>query len=306
MRALLCAAALAWLPAAQGAELVLRETVMAVQPRLHLADVAEVSGEGGAALAGLDLGSAPRIGYVARWTRAQLQELVLRRTGRRVEVAGAQQVQVRMASRLVAAAEQLALARQAVQAAFGADGSLRATPLRAPAEVEAPQDARLAVRPLAGRPLAPRFEVWLDVLWQDAVYRSLRVELALELPRQLFVARRDLAAGEALLPGDFELRPGNAALAGGLAADSLPSGARLRQPLRAGQALAASQLAPAGYLRRGERAVLRWQGGALQLEREGIALGDAAPGEPVQLRISGGAVLAGRLQQDGTVQADLQ
>jgi len=305
MRALLLAAACLGLPAA-GAELALRATVLASQPRLHLADVAEVSGPDAAAVAGLELGSAPRIGYVARWTGAQLQELVLRRTGRSVAVSGAPEVQVRTAARLVTSAEQLALAVQAVQADFGADGSLQATPLRVPAEVEAPQDARLAVRQQAGRALAPRLEVWLDVLWQDAVYRSLRVELALELPRQLYVARRDLAAGEVLLAADFERRPGNAALAAGMAADSLPPGARLRQPLRAGQALAASQLAPAGSLRRGEKAVWRWQGGALQLEREGIALGDAAPGEPVQLRMSGGAVLAGRLQSDGTVQADLQ
>jgi flagella basal body P-ring formation protein FlgA len=305
MRALLWAAAL-WLPAAAGAELSLRENVLATQPRLHLGDVAEISGEGAAALAQLELGSAPRVGYVARWTRQELQELVLRRSGHSVAMNGAQQVQVRTAARLVTAAEQLALAGPALQAAFGADGPLQATPLQAPAEVEAPQDAQLVVRPLAGRPLTQRFDLWLDVLWQGTVYRSLRLALALEAPRRLLVARRALAAGEALAAADFEEREGNAALAAGPAAAVLLPGARLRQGLRAGQALAAAQLLAPGTLLRGEHAQLRWQAGPLQLERDAIALDDAVPGAAVQMRMTGGAVVAGRLQQDGTVRVDLE
>lgn len=305
MRALLWAAAL-WLPAAAGAELALRDKVLASAPRLRLADVAEIHGEDAAALAQIELGNAPRVGYVARWTRQELQELVLRRSGRSVDWSGAQQVQVRTASRLVSAAEQLALAEPAVQAAFGADGPLQAAPLQQPAEVEAPVGAQLALRPLAGRPLTQRFDVWLDVLWQGAVYRSLRVALALEAPRRLYLARHDLAAGEAIAAADFEQRDGNAALANGPAASALVPGARLRQPLRAGQPLAAAQLLAPGALLRGEHAHVRWQAGALQLERDAIALGDALPGEAVQMRMAGGAVLAGRLQQDGTVKVDLE
>jgi flagella basal body P-ring formation protein FlgA len=303
MRALLCLAAL-WLPAAAGAELALRENVLATQPRLRLGDVAEIRGEGAPALAALELGNAPRVGYVARWTRQELQELLLRRGARGVDWSGAQQVQVRTAARLVTAAEQLALAVPAVQAAFGADGPLQATPLRAPAEVEAPLDAQLAVRPLAGRPLTARFELWLDVLWQGTVYRSLRLALALDAPRRLYVARHDLAPGALLTADDFDAREGNAALAAGPAAGAWLPGARLRQALRAGQPLAADQVLAPGTLRRGEHAVVRWQAGALQLERDGIALGDALPGEAVHMRMTGGAVLAGRLRQDGTVQAD--
>lgn len=305
MRVLLWAAAL-WLPAAAGADLALHENVLATQPRLHLGDVAEIHGEGAAALAELELGSAPRVGYVARWTRQELQELVLRRSGRSVEWRGAQQVQVRTASQLVTAAEQLALAESAVQAAFAADGPLQTAPQQAPAEVEAPLGAQLAVRALAGRPLTQRFEVWLDVLWQGTVYRSLRVALALEAPRRLYLARRDMAAGELVAAADFEQREGNAALATGPAALTLAPGMRLRQPLRAGLPLAAAQLLAPGALLRGEHAHVRWRAGPLQLERDAIALGDALPGEAVQMRMAGGAVLAGRLQQDGTVRVDLE
>jgi flagella basal body P-ring formation protein FlgA len=162
------------------------------------------------------------------------------------------------------------------------------------------------VRPLAGRALAQRFEVWLDVLWQGTVYRSLRVVLALEAPRRLYLARRDLEAGAVLAEADFDLRDGNAALAAGPAASVLLPGARLRQALRAGQALAESQLLAPGALLRGEHAHVRWQAGPLQLERDAIALSDALPGEAVQMRMAGGAVLGGRLQQDGTVRVDLE
>ena len=304
MRALLCAAALACPPLVAAAVLELREQVLIGQPRVQLADVAAITGDGAGRLQALDLGSAPRVGYVQRWTRTELAELIRRRGAGDVEWQGAQQVQLRTASRLVDAAAMLAEARQAMQAAFGAGGLLQLTPLAQPVEVEAPPDAHLVARPLAGRPLAPRMDVWLDLVWHDTVYRSVRVSLSVQAMRELYVARRDLAPGETVGASDFVRQQADAAQLGEAAALALPDQWRMRHALRAGQALAASQVMLAGAVRRGEQVQVLWQDGALRIERAGTALADAAPGERVAVRMAGGAEVSGRVEQDGTVRVD--
>jgi flagellar basal body P-ring formation protein FlgA len=304
MRALLCAAALACPTFVAAAVLELREQVLIGQPRVQLADVAAITGDGAGRLANMDLGSAPRIGYVQRWTRAELAELIRRRGAGEVEWQGAQQVHLRTASRLVDAAAMLAEAGRAMQATFGAGGALQLSPLTQPVEVEAPQDAQLVARPLAGRPLAPRMDVWLDLVWHGTVYRSVRVALSVQALRELYVARRDLVPGEAVGADDFVRQQADAAQLGEAAALALPLRWRMLHALRAGQALAAGQVPQAGALRRGEQVRVLWQDGALRIERAGTALADAAPGGRVAVRMAGGAEVSGRVEQDGTVRVD--
>lgn len=306
MRALLCAALLAWPGLAAASMLELREQVLLAQPRVRLADVAEVEGGGedAARLCELDLGAAPRVGYVQRWTRAELAELVRRRTGATIEWRGARQVQLRTAATLIDAETMLAEAGRALRAAYGADGPLLLALLARPVEVEAPQGAQLVARPLAGRPPTPRMEVWLDLLWHGAVYRSVRVVLAVQAPRTLYVARRELAPGELVGADDFTRQQADAALLGEAAAQVLPASWRMRRTLGVGQALAASQLLAPGALLRGAPVAVRWQEGALRIDRAGTALADAAPGERVAVRMAGGAAILGRLEQDGTVRMD--
>lgn len=304
MRALLCAAALACPTLVAAAVLELREQVLIEQPRVQLADVAAITGDAAGRLQALDLGSAPRVGYVQRWTRNELAELIRRRGAGEVEWQGAQQVQLRTASRLVDAAAMLAEAGQAMQAAFGAGGPLQLAPLAQPVEVEAPQDAQLVARPLAGRPLAPRMDIWLDLVWHGTVYRSVRVALSVQAMRELYVARRDLASGEAVGAEDFVRRQADAAQLGDAAPLALPGKWRMRHALRAGQALAASQVLVAGAVRRGEQVQVLWQDGGLRIERAGTALADAAPGGRVTVRMEGGAEVSGRVEQDGSVRVD--
>ncbi|SFG88483.1 flagella basal body P-ring formation protein FlgA [Duganella sp. CF458] len=304
MRALLCAAVLAWPGLAAAAVLELHEQVLVSQPRVRLADLADIAGEDAGRLRQLDLGAAPRIGYVQRWTRNALAEMIRRRAGAAVEWRGAQQVQLRTAARLVDADAMLALAMQVMDEAYGAAGALQLAPQARPVEVEAPRDAQLVARPLAGRQLAPRMEVWLDLVWQGTVYRSMRVPLSVQAPRELLVARRDLAAGETVQAADFVRQTADAALLGGPAAQALPASWRMRQALRAGQALAASQLLAPHAVRRGEQVQVLWQEGVLRIERAGTALADAAPGERLAVRMAGGAEFSGRVELDGTVRVD--
>lgn len=286
--------------AAAAVPLTLRASVTLDHPAVVLADLVDAAPGIDPRLLAMPLGAAPRVGYVLHWRRADLAAQ-LRRQGANVAIdwQGASAVSVatltqRLDPQLL---QEAAVARLA--ATFGEPDD---------AFNLAPQDGAVDIpqRPYAlrTRPVATgggaRVLVWVDVLVDGAVYRSVVVPATVTRMRAGWVARRALAAGSRIDSADVEPRQVNAAGLGPL--PDAVDGARLRGAVRAGEVLTMATLAPTGAVLRGDAVRLTIQSGALAIEAPGVAQGSALPGQLVAVRsASSGEILSGRVNRAGNV-----
>jgi flagella basal body P-ring formation protein FlgA len=296
--------------AASQLALELRGAVLLEHPRLTLGEVVLLPAGADAALAGLELGAAPRVGYVERLSREQIALLLARRAGiepASIDWSGAASVALRTRSQAVAPEELAAAATQAVRAAFGGRfPDLAPTPAAAPATLELPLgEYRIMPRAPDSSRLAERIPVWLDVWIGGAVYRSVVVPVALRVPRQVYVARRDMAAGALAGPEDFEAREQNLAALAAMPAPAPGAPWRLRQRMRAGQVLDERQLARPGLVFRGDAVRVVVRAGAIAIEAQAVALADAAPGERLAVRAAASReAITGRVDPSGVIVMD--
>lgn len=274
--------------------IALRPEVLLSGPRMTLADVAEVSAADAAvrrAFGAVVLGRAPMAGYVERRSRAEL-DMALRgqalSSGQTIVWRGAPGVTVRSLTQQLDQARLLELARQRLREAFGgADVELDAS-LAAPLpELVAPAGAlQYRARLADASRLRPRMAVWIDVIADGAVYRSVVVPLAVTARRGVYLARRALPAGSTATADDFvEARQDIADLADvALAPGALPHGGRVRQALAAGQVVTLRQMAPADMVLRGDRVRLVISAAGIAIETSALAQADAVVGQRVQVR----------------------
>ena len=83
--------------------------------------------------------------------------------------------------------------------------------------------------------------------------------------------------------------------------DSIVVGRIARRVIAAGEPLRAPAIMPAPLLRAGSPVTVVYRGGALALTVRGTALGDAAPGDRVNVRVDSKQRVEGVLAADGTV-----
>lgn len=291
--------------------LTLRADALVAHGRITLADVAGVPAQE-AALAGLELAAAPRVGYVERLSRAHIEQLLARRAGvTQVAWDGAASVAVRVRTQALAPDQLLAAARAAVQAEFaGRHAGLTAEPAAMPAPLELPLGAyRIVARPLSAQPLAARVAVWLDVEVDGAVYRSVVVPLKLSARQPVYVARRALAAGALVAPQDLDVRDMDIAALDGVPVKPQASltPVCLRQAVAPGQVLTEAALPRPGMIYKGDQVRLIMRSGAIGIEADAVALADAAPGQRVAVRsASSREAVTGRASAAGAVLIDLQ
>jgi flagella basal body P-ring formation protein FlgA len=149
--------------------------------------------------------------------------------------------------------------------------------------------------------------VWIDVLVQGVLYRSVVVPLTVGAQRSVYVALRDLPAGSVAAAADFAERReeiGNLHDAA-LPAGALAHGGRVRQALAAGQIVTVRQMAPEDMVLRGERVRLLSGGAGIAIEISALAQADARLGQrlPVRLERSNETVMA-RVISPGVVGVD--
>lgn len=277
----------------------LREEVLLSGARMLLSDVASVDAGDAAlsqAIGALPLGSAPMAGYVDRRSRVEL-EVALRgqlfAPGQRIEWQGARSVTIRRESRTLDPALPLAEAVRHVTALFGPRHAALeltlATPL-APMTLP-PGVVQYKARALERQPLRARMPVWVDVLLDGVVYRSVVVTLAVVAREEVYVARRALGEGATLQSDDVMLATENVAGLSDEAVkrDALTGSPRLRAALAQGQVLTARQVAPSGTVLRGDRVTLEVRHQGLLLEVSAVAQGDAQVGQVVQVKMQQGS-----------------
>lgn len=293
-------------PCAAALTLTLRSEVQLGHARILLADVAELPAGTAPALAALDLGPAPRLQQQTRINRGQIAQLMQRRLQENlpsITWQGADSVQIQTAAQTVSGEALGAAALAAVQTAFGTRYPGLEALLAAPqAGLDIPLGAyQLRARAPEAALLPARVALWLDVVAQGQVLRSVVVPVTLSLRRPAYVARRALAAGSQAQAADFEVRESDVA---GL--DALPVGAdgswRLKRPVQAGQVLVQAMLPVRGAVFAGDHVRLQMRQGGIDLEADAVAQADAAPGQMVAVRSSFSSdTVAGRLTAAGTV-----
>jgi flagella basal body P-ring formation protein FlgA len=282
--------------------LELRQEALVDHARIVLSDVAGVP----AGFASIELGRAPRIGYVERFSRMQIEQAIRRH----VVIAGAPNwsgapaVAVRTKTQGVSAQALVEVAMTAAAAQFGGVGRNLSLSLATPlSDVEVPV-GRLQLRPRAvpANVRGGRAPVWVDLLVEGEFYRTVAVQLAIAARQQVYVARFRLEPGALAQAQDFA--PADTDVAG---ADVVPADRpllpfRVGRAIRAGQPLMPAAMLQTGQIMRGDRVRVRIDAGQIGIETAAVAMSDARPGEALNVRPAGGRdVVTGRVSQSGTV-----
>jgi flagella basal body P-ring formation protein FlgA len=287
--------------------LELRANALVDHSHIALADVATVQGPGAETLAQLELTQAPRVGYVERLTRAQIEQAIRRRAGATQGAfvwSGAQVATVRTQAQTIRADDLAAAAMAAVQREFAAEQREISLTLATPVvDVDVPSGAvTLRARPLQTPALANRVALWVDVLVDGALYRNVVVQLAASVQQPAFVALHPMEQGAWAGPQDFAVR--QAAVTGVSAVSATVPLTRFRvvQPLKPGQVLGSAAQAVSGRILRGDQVKLLIKSGQIGIETSAVAMADAGPGQMLAVRPAGGnEVVSGRVTQSGSV-----
>lgn len=296
-------------------QLALRPDVTVSGAELVLADVAEVAGAEPALVAtlrALRIGSAPRVGYVERYARADLERLMRTRVlpdGVALRWSGAAAVQVHAAQRMLEAGALAQAAEQGLRQQLGsafAGATLRVT--GAPKEVPVPLgQVSLSTRVLAPGPAQARRAVWVDIAVEGKPVRSVVVPFSVSLVAPAYVARRELAAGTMAGPADFDQSPLEVAelVDTMLAPPQLGGPVRLTRALARGQVLLRSQLAQPGMVYRGDVLSVRVAEGGVVVEARAVAQQDGGMGQLIRIKPdSSNEAISARVIASGIVQAE--
>lgn len=136
------------------------------------------------------------------------------------------------------------------------------------------------------------------VVWTAYLQAEVRVEA------DYLIAARPLRAGQVLGPADLGSRRGDlTALPENLLTDpTQASGHYTRIAVAAGQALRGDMLRVPHAVRQGQNVQVVSAGPGFRVSSEGRALGNAAVGDSVRVRLASGQVVTGTAQAGGTVE----
>jgi flagellar basal body P-ring formation protein FlgA len=306
---LLAACAFSCVASASPLAIALRADAVVANARVTLADVAAIDAQQpmAAALGKLELAHAPRIGYTERLTRAQLEQIIRRHAPADtspINWSGAYSVSVRTRSQAVAGQLLMAAATDGLQAQFAATGlKLAAQVLTEPADIDVPAGhLELRVRPLPQSALSARMPLWVDLVVDGAVYRSVVVPLAVTARRQAYVAAHAMESGAWVTSADFTVADASVAGINTVKVEGTLAPFRLRQELKAGQPLATDAVNASGRVLRGDQVRLVVSAGQIGIETSAIAMAEGAPGQLIAVRPLGAKdIVTGRVSQSGSV-----
>jgi flagella basal body P-ring formation protein FlgA len=220
-----------------------------------------------------------------------------------VNWSGAAAVAVRTKTQSVSAQTLSDAAMSAVRAQFAANGRNVTVALSAPpADVELPV-GQIAVRQRGRvKVQAGRAPVWLDLLVENQVYRTVVVQVSVSARQQAYVALHAMATGALVGAQDFALTDTEVAGLDVVPADQLLMPFRVAHAIRAGETLTPAAMLASGKIMRGDEVRVLIQAGQIGIETAATAMNDAHPGEVIRVRRAGGSdIVSGRVSQSGAV-----
>lgn len=301
-------------PAADVVRLVLKSEAIVSTNEVRLRDVAEITVNKPSlqrSLEDLLIAPAPRVGYVEQVTRLQLNNLLKARqesAASQIEWAGASLTKIRTSAQTVAAADLSAAAVDGVRSQLGNQfPSLEIKPGAAPKDVSVPNgDLTLRIRPIDSNQLYAKIAVWVDILVNGSIYRSVVVPLYLHLDSEVLIAKRNIPEGSSAVAADFEIRKENVVGVNGVLAKSalVGSSPRLRKAIAQGQILTSKHLVQTGAVLRGDWVKLIYIDAAISLETRALAEQNGQIGDVISLKLNNNAdSITGRIVAAGVVEA---
>ncbi len=118
------------------------------------------------------------------------------------------------------------------------------------------------------------------------------------------VARRSMPARSVPDAGDLELRVLEYRQVPGMYPRELPPGAQLLRPIAAGQPVLLSDLRQPDVIRSGQKVRVTVAGSGFDVSQEGTALGNAAHGQRVKVKMPSGRIIQGVATREGNVAVD--
>lgn len=257
----------------------------------------------------IDVGPAPMVGQPAAFLRTEVEAIARRRLSRlacTLQFSGPGSVKILRASQAVDARKIAESAVAALALRFtGEQGRLELTPMPVAGLIEAPLGSlTLATRDTAPASVKPRMTVWVDVLVDGHVYRSVAVGIVVKLFRDVLVARRALRLGDTLDARDVEATLMDVA---GLpevfpAAAPFAQQHRMVQAINAGEVLLRKHVPATSMVLRGDVVRLLSGGGSVTVETVATALDSAAVGSNVAVQGTHGERVIGRVISSTLVQ----
>lgn len=116
------------------------------------------------------------------------------------------------------------------------------------------------------------------------------------------VAKRPMPSRYIPTAGDLELKVLEYRLAPDMYPRELPRGAQLLRPLAPGQPLLLDGLRQPDVIRAGQKVHVTVAGSGFHVSQEGTALGNAAHGQPIKVKIASGRIIQGVATRDGNVE----
>lgn len=131
-----------------------------------------------------------------------------------------------------------------------------------------------------------------------------QVPASISINADYWVASRALNAGDVLTEADLSSRRGElATLPSAIAVDSQRLlGRQLTQPLNLGQPLRYDMVKPASVVQSQQRVKVLAKGAGFEVASEGVALGSAAEGQAVSVRMEAGNIVQGIARSGGLVE----
>ncbi|MFZ6646141.1 flagellar basal body P-ring formation chaperone FlgA [Undibacterium sp. TJN25] len=260
----------------------------------------------------LEVGQAPRVGYVEQYTKEELDRLIHSRVPlmrAALDWHGAKAVKVRAAGHSLDNAKVVESAREYLAKELGAKFKRVELNSAAPvADIELPTgEVSMTCRPLEMGRLYSRAPIWVDIRVNGEVYRSVVVTFTIKVAQEVYVAKRDLPAGTIALPSDFETRTEDVTdnPEGLVSANGLSEATRLRKAVGRGQMLRREQLSPEGLVFRGDSVKLILAEGGVVIETRAIAQQDGVVGQLVKVKPETSAeAFSGRVLVGGVVQVE--
>lgn len=275
-------------------DVTLKAFAVVEHDQVRLSDIASLASQEMAhvtALENVPIMRAPRVGYMDCLSRTELTRILQGQPateGVVIAFHGADSVNIQSADQNVEAGSITDMAIRAVQSQlqnrFVRVSASVATPVQ---PVRVPfGNLTMRVRPLDKTTLYARLPVWVDILVNGELYRSVVVPVNIKAEREVMVAVRDIAAGSTVSAKDFSTQVEDAA---GFRdpvdiANVHDATMRMRRAISRGRILTQQDIYPTGAVLKGDVIKLTYSNATISLETTAIADQDGQAGEMIRVK----------------------
>lgn len=131
---------------------------------------------------------------------------------------------------------------------------------------------------------------------------SLFMSATITMTLNMLVSSKPLQQGQVIHVGDFAIQSGELSQPGIITDEAQIIGKVMKFSIGAGQLLKQDMFRPPYVVTQGQSVQLLSEGQGFKLRTEGIAMNNAAAGQPAQVKVTSGQIISGIAKSDGIVE----